>query len=274
MTANSEDTPTTALELIEEQAEASIRRLFHEGAMRFSVVDVIGVLTDSPDPGAYWRKLKQRMRVDEGADEIVTKCHALKMRSRDGKFYATDAADAETLLRIIQSVPSPKAEPVKQWLARVGAKRLDEVTQPLPATVPNIPKPAESAPALVWADYYERLASLYRRAAAYEARLEYVDAKLEEHEDRLESVEAGIRMLPEILERLGPQTLTPEHQATVKNMTKRLSELSGIGYASIYAELNDTFHVGKYSDIPDAHWTEIMAWFERRITAAEKRRGR
>jgi hypothetical protein len=166
-------------------------------------------------------------------------------------------------------VPSPKAEPVKQWLARVGAKRLDEVTQPLPAsdvatTIVTVPKPAEAAPALAWAEYYEYLAALYRRAAAYEAQLVYVDAKLDEHDaqidefhSRVEGMEEGMRLLPEILERLGPQTLTSEHQATVKNMAGRLSELSGIAYATIYSDLNAALHVGRYSDIHDARWADI-----------------
>jgi DNA-damage-inducible protein D len=124
---------TTAVELIEEQAEARIRRVFHNGRWFFSVVDVIALLIDSADLGAYWRKFKQRMREDEGAIETVTNCHTLRMTAADGKQRLTDAADTETLLRIIQSVPSPKAEPVKQRLARVGAKRLDEVTWPIDA---------------------------------------------------------------------------------------------------------------------------------------------
>ncbi len=90
----------------------------------------------------------------------------------------------------------------------------------------------------------------------------------------MEGVEEGMRLLPEILERLGPQTLTSEHQATVKNMARRLSDLSGIAYATIYSDLNAAFDVGRYSDIPDAHWAEIAAWFQWRIDAAEKRRGR
>lgn len=84
----------------------------------FSIVDVIAVLTDSKDPAAYWRKLKQRMR-EEGS-ETVTNCHGLKMTAADGKKRLTDVADTEQLLRIIQSVPSPKAEPFKMWLAQVG----------------------------------------------------------------------------------------------------------------------------------------------------------
>jgi len=285
---------TTALDLIEEQAEANIRRDWQDGCWFFSVIDVIGLLTDAPKPRQYWFDMKRRIQ-DEGFRELSAKCRQLKLPSADGKYYRTDAADTETLLRIIQSIPSPKAEPVKQWLARVGAKRLDEVTHPLSAseastTIVTVPKPAESAPALEWAHYYEQLASLYRRAAAYEAQLAYVDAKLDEHDaeitklhsrledvedelhSRLEGMEEVTRLVPEILERLGPQTLTSEHQSTVKNMARRLSELSGISYASIYAELNDTFHVGKYSDIADARWADITAWFQLRIDAAEKRR--
>jgi hypothetical protein len=270
---------TTAVELIEEQAEARIRREWHDGHWHFSVVDVIALLTDSPDPGAYWRKLKQRMREDEGASETVTNCHTLRMTAADGKQRLTDAADTETLLRIIQSIPSPKAEPIKQWLARVGARRLDEVTQPLPplyaaTAITTIEKPAEEAPALAWAEYYERLAALYRRQAAYEARLTVVEARQDSLEDRMESVEEVSRLVPEILERLGPLTLTPEHQATVKAMAGRLHELAGIGYSTIYGDLTQAFHVGKYGDILDTEWPDVAAWFQQRIAAAERRRGR
>ncbi|MEM5770259.1 MAG: Bro-N domain-containing protein, partial [Bacillota bacterium] len=97
----------------------------------FSVVDVIGVLTDQPTQrGAsnYWRKLKQRMK-DEG-NQLVTNCHQLKMKSADGKRYNTDVANTEQLFRIIQSIPSPKAEPFKMWLAAVGRERIDETIDP------------------------------------------------------------------------------------------------------------------------------------------------
>ena len=94
----------------------------------FSVVDVIAVLTDSKDPAAYWRKLKQRMR--EEGNETVTNCHGLKMTAADGKKRLTDVADTEQLLRIIQSVPSPKAEPFKMWLAQVGRERIEETIDP------------------------------------------------------------------------------------------------------------------------------------------------
>ena len=94
----------------------------------FSIVDVIGVLTDSKDPPAYWRKLKQRLRAE--GNEAVTNCHGLKMTAADGKRRLTDVADTEQLLRIIQSIPSPKAEPFKAWLAQVGRERIEETIDP------------------------------------------------------------------------------------------------------------------------------------------------
>jgi hypothetical protein len=95
----------------------------------FSIVDVLAVLTESLDPAAYWRKLKQRLKAE--GNESVTNCHALKMRAADGKSRLTDVADTEQLLRLIQSVPSPKAEPLKQWLAAVGYERIEETEDPL-----------------------------------------------------------------------------------------------------------------------------------------------
>lgn len=90
-------------------------------AWYFSVVDVVAALTESKDPSAYWRKLKQRLK--EEGNEPVTFCHGLKMRATDGKMRITDAANMQGIFRIIQSVPSPKAEPFKLWLAEVGKER-------------------------------------------------------------------------------------------------------------------------------------------------------
>ena len=84
----------------------------------FSVIDVIAVLSDSVDPRNYWKVLKNRLKTE--GSEVVTKCNQLKMQASDGKYYLTDAADTETMFRIIQSIPSPNAEPFKLWLARVG----------------------------------------------------------------------------------------------------------------------------------------------------------
>lgn len=94
----------------------------------FSVVDIVGALTDSKDSGAYWRKLKQRL--NEEGSEVVTFCHGLKLAASDGKKYTTDCANTEALFRIIQSIPSPKAEPFKLWLAKVGYERVQEIADP------------------------------------------------------------------------------------------------------------------------------------------------
>ena len=95
----------------------------------FSVVDVISVLTESDNPQVYWRVFKKRL-IDEGSNETVTKCNSLKMKATDGKMRLTDVADTETMLRIIQSIPSPNAEPFKLWLARVGYERVEEAADP------------------------------------------------------------------------------------------------------------------------------------------------
>ena len=94
----------------------------------FSVVDVVGALTDSANPTAYWRKLKQRLK--EEGNQTVTNCHGLKMQAQDGKMRMTDVADTEQILRIIQSIPSPKAEPFKQWMAQVASQRIDQLQDP------------------------------------------------------------------------------------------------------------------------------------------------
>ena len=94
----------------------------------FSVIDVVGILSESSDARNYWKVLKSRLK-KEGS-EVVTKCNQLKMPSADGKNYLTDVADTETLLRIVQTIPSPKAEPFKQWLAKVGYERMQEMADP------------------------------------------------------------------------------------------------------------------------------------------------
>lgn len=106
-----------------------IRHEWHEERWFFSIIDVIGVLTGSEMPRRYWTDMKRRIK-DEGFVEVYAKCVQLKMRAPDGKMRETDAADMETLLRIIQSIPSPRAEPLKQWLAQVGTERLAEIEDP------------------------------------------------------------------------------------------------------------------------------------------------
>ena len=120
-----------ALQLFEDQPIRSAWDAERE-EWYFSVVDVVGALTDQKDQrGAsnYWAKLKQRLKA-EGADELLTNCQQLKLKSKDGKRRLTDVADTEQLLRIIQSIPSPKAEPFKLWLAQVGRERIEETIDP------------------------------------------------------------------------------------------------------------------------------------------------
>lgn len=94
----------------------------------FAIVDVVAVLTDSVDPQSYWRKLKQRLK--EEGNETVTNCHAFKLKAADGKMRLTDVADTEQLFRLVQSIPSPKAEPFKIWMSQVASSRLDQMQDP------------------------------------------------------------------------------------------------------------------------------------------------
>lgn len=120
-------TKENAIKLFEDK---QVRSVWDEDAEKWyiSIVDVVSVLTDSVDGRKYWNKLKQRLK--EEGNETVTNCHQLKMQASDGKMRLTDVADVEQLFRLIQSIPSPKAEPFKMWLAQVGAERLDEIADP------------------------------------------------------------------------------------------------------------------------------------------------
>lgn len=109
-----------------------IRRVLVDGEWFFSVVDVVGALTDSANPRDYWFKMKQRVQLEDGL-ELSTICRQLKLKAPDGKMRETDCAGVEALLRIIQSIPSPKAEPFKRWLAKVGYERVKEIADPAQA---------------------------------------------------------------------------------------------------------------------------------------------
>lgn len=120
-------TKETAIKIFEQK---EVRSIWSEEEEKWyiSIVDVIAILTESIDAAAYWRKLKQRLK--EEGNETVTNCHGLKMQAADGKMRMTDVANTEQLFRIIQSLPSPKAEPFKLWLAKVASERLDEMQDP------------------------------------------------------------------------------------------------------------------------------------------------
>jgi DNA-damage-inducible protein D len=110
--------------------EKRIRRSWHNETWYFSVIDIIETLTDSNIPSRYWSDLKRRVSKESGNDEVYAKCVKLKFLAPDGKVRPTDCADTKTLLRIIQSIPSPKAEPFKNWLAQVGTERIIEIENP------------------------------------------------------------------------------------------------------------------------------------------------
>jgi hypothetical protein len=120
-------TKDTAIKLFETQ---KVRTVWVEQDEKwyFSIVDIISILTESISPNAYWRKLKQRLKIE--GNETVTSCHGLKMIAADGKMRMTDVADTEQLFRLIQSIPSPKAESFKLWLAKIATERLDEMQDP------------------------------------------------------------------------------------------------------------------------------------------------
>lgn len=110
--------------------QKQVRSIWNEEEEKwyFSIVDIVGILSDSPNPNNYWKVLKHRL-IKEGS-QLVTNCNQLKMQSTDGKYYKTDVADTEQLFRLIQSIPSPKAEPFKLWIAQVARERIDEIEDP------------------------------------------------------------------------------------------------------------------------------------------------
>lgn len=138
-----------------------------------------------------------------------------------------------------------------------------------PVTKPERPAPDAGRPA--WLDYYQGMAAWIQWQEDVETWRATMGRRQDALEDRMESAEAVLQLVPEILDRLGPQTLSPEHQRTVQHLAKRLHEAGGCPYATIYADLGGAFHVGKYDQIPETEWAAVAAWFRARIQAAEKR---
>ncbi len=285
MNDNDEPLSDMALTVLEEQADATIRRAEIDGVWYFSVIDAIAILTDSPSPAAYWRKLKQRLLQDEGASQTVTKCHTLKMTAADGKERATDAADLETMLRIIQSVPSPKAEPIKLWLARVGSRHLQtpkRMTAPAPTTLIAqawaTDRPADGD-LLGWAAFLEKLAIVYRQQASLESRVRYMEAASQGHERRLDNIELRLEalekaqaQLPELLDLLKPEQLSQVHQTLVSRWVNDLAHLTGWHINMIFQDLVADFAYHSFSDARESDWARIHEWFQVRLDEARKRR--
>ena len=160
-------------------------------------------------------------------------------------------------------------------LYRYFAERPAELAPPadlIPAE--NIEKPtrpaSNAAPGLL-AEYYENMAAWVRWQSDIAAWRQGVEQWREGTEDRLESIEELTRLVPEILDRLGPATLTPAHQATVRASVKRLADLTGASFGSIYADLGAAFHVPRYQELPESEWARVAEWLQTRIHAAEKR---
>jgi antirepressor protein len=194
---------------------------------------------------------------------------ALTLRGLPGWLYTIDetrlsSAEACTAVVLFQR------EATDALSAHFGRRQAqlsaaDTVVPSEPIIQPD--PPTRDASREMWIRYHEAMAAWLHWQQDIETWQGSVESRLESHE-------ALLRLVPELLERLGQATLTPEHQATVKHMAKRLNELAGISYATIYSDLNAAFHVGKYSDIPDESWPHVAAWLQQRIEEAEKRRSR
>jgi DNA-damage-inducible protein D len=110
--------------------QPEVRRVWHQGEWYYAVIDLVAFLTESKDPGGYWRNTKKRLLDDEGAGQALDSIVQLKLKAQDGRFRLTDTANRQTVLRLIQSIPSPRAEPLRLWLAQVGEERFEEVEHP------------------------------------------------------------------------------------------------------------------------------------------------
>jgi hypothetical protein len=270
------NTDDMALAVIEEQADRTIRRAAIGGDWYFSVVDVIAVLTDTPTPNKYWTDMKRRI-TDEGFAQLAANCRSLKLTAADGKQRPTDAADVRTMLRIVQSVPSPKAEPIKQWLARVGEQHISEEAQLGNQQVPS--GHLLDTGLLELAEYHEQLARVYRQQANLRTRLESVEVVTRSHDQqlldillRLESLESNQTALPDMLALLRPENLSQAHQTLLKRWTNDLCRLTGWHLNMIWQDLVVDFGYDNFSDATEADWQRIADWFQVRLEDATKRR--
>jgi hypothetical protein len=221
----------------------------------------------------------------EGFLEVSQKVRQLKLPSSDGKHYSTDAADVEVLLRIIQSIPSPKAEPIKQWLAKIGAQHLEspeQVTVPTPTTSIAQAWTTERPPdgdLLSWAEFLERPAIVYRQQASLESRVRYIETAAQSVERRLDSIQLRLdelekaqSTLPELLDLLRPEQLSPLHQTMVRRWVNDLARLTGWHITMIFQDLVADFAYHSFGDAKESDWARIQDWFQTRFEAARKRR--
>ena len=228
------------------------------------------------------------MRTSEGWQELSENILKLPLVAADGKARPTDCANTEVLLRIIQSIPSPKAEPVKLWLARVGATHLEAERRSvdMPAPTPAAPMAAAwttNRPAdddlLGWAEFLERMALVYRQQASLESRMRYVETASQGHESRLDALEVRLdaveqsqKQLPELFDLLQPEQLSPLHQTMLSRWVNDLAHLTGWHINMIYQDLVADFNYHHFSDAKESDWQHIADWFQARLETARRRR--
>jgi hypothetical protein len=206
--------------------------------------------------------------------------HALTLRGLPGWLYSIDElrvneAAREGVIRFQKEATDVLAD----HFAREAAPTVVPTATLVPAEAITEPaRPTREADALTWADYYEQMATWLRWRADLDQWRERTDQLLAEHEQQLESLqnrresdEALLRMVPELLERLGPEKLTSEHQASVQALVHRLHEKSGYAHGTIHTDLRQSFHVASYKDILESQWPQVSQWFQQRLAAAEKR---
>jgi hypothetical protein len=206
--------------------------------------------------------------------------HALTLRGLPGWLYGIDETRVNDAAREGVILFQKEATDV---LADHFAKQTAQAIAP-PATLVSAEpiteptRPAQEADTLSWAEYHEQMATWLRWTADLEQWRQQTDQQLAEHERQLaslhsrrESDEALLRMVPELLERLGPEKLSTEHQANVQALVSRLHEVGGYAYPAIHTDLRQSFRTATYKDIPESQWPEVYQWFQQRIAAAEKR---
>ena len=273
-----------ALAVLEEQADATIRRAEIHGVWYFSVIDVIAILTESSNPRNYWNMLKTRL-AEEGSSQTYTNCVQLRLLAADGKARLTDTADLETAPHSPVRTHLPRLNPVKRWLAKVGAQHLEareQVTVPSPTT-PIAQAWMTDRPAdgdlLGWAEFLERVALVYRQQARLEARVSYLETASRGHESRLDALELRLdaveqsqKQLPELLDLLKPEQLSPLHQTMLQRWVNDLAHLTGWHISMIYQDLVADFNYHTFTDAKESDWQRIADWFQARLDAARKRR--
>jgi hypothetical protein len=216
------------------------------------------------------------VETDGGAQAM----HALTLHGLPGWLYSIDETRVNEAARDgVIRFQKEATEVLAAHFASQTASTIAPMGTLVPADFVAEPtRPVRDADALTWADYYEQMAAWLRWQAELEQWRKRIDQQLAEHErqleslqDRRESDEALLRMVPELLQRLGPEKLTSEHQATVQSLVNQFHEMSGYSYGTIHTDLRQSFRVASYKDILETQWPQVYQWFEQRITAAEKR---